>query len=79
MNTPNFNPAIPPVAANGVVYWADGMGNDFYALDATNGNILFKASYTPAQSGEGNFASPSVVNGQVFVAGSDHILRAYGL
>ncbi|MFP3565397.1 PQQ-binding-like beta-propeller repeat protein [Paraburkholderia sp. SIMBA_030] len=79
LNTPNFNPAIPPVAANGVVYYADGMGNDVYAFNATNGAILFHAHYTPVKTGEGNFASPSVVNGQVFVAGSDHVVHAYGL
>jgi outer membrane protein assembly factor BamB len=79
INSPNFNPAIPPVAANGVVYYADGMGNDVYAFNATNGATLFHDHYTPAQSGEGNFASPSVVNGQVFVGGSDHVVHAYGL
>ena len=79
INSPNFNPAIPPVAANGVVYYADGMGNDVYAFNATTGAILFHDHYTPVQSGEGNFSSPSVVNGQVFVAGSDHVVHAYGL
>ncbi|MFL9935326.1 PQQ-binding-like beta-propeller repeat protein [Paraburkholderia sp. RL18-103-BIB-C] len=74
-----FNPAIPPVAANGVVYYADGMGNDVYAFDATNGTQLFTRHYTPVQTGEGNFAPPTVVNGQVFVAGSDHRVHAYSL
>ncbi|MGF6970305.1 outer membrane protein assembly factor BamB [Paraburkholderia sp. WC7.3g] len=79
LNRSSFNPAIPPVAANGVVYYADGLGNDFYALDAADGTILFHRQYTPVQTGEGNFASPMVVNGQVFVAGSDHVVHAYGL
>jgi outer membrane protein assembly factor BamB len=79
VNRASFNPAIPPVAANGVVYYADGMGNDVYAFNATNGAILFHVQYTPAQTGEGNFASPSVVNGQLFVGGSDHVVHAYGL
>ncbi|MGF6478186.1 PQQ-binding-like beta-propeller repeat protein [Paraburkholderia sp. JPY419] len=79
LNQVAFNPAIPPVAANGVVYYADGLGNDFYALDAADGTILFHDQYTPAQNGEGNFASPMVVNGQVFVAGGDHVVHAYGL
>jgi outer membrane protein assembly factor BamB len=79
INGASFNPAIPPVAANGVVYYADGLGNDFYALDAADGAVLFHDHYTPVQTGEGNFASPSVVNGQVFVSGSDHVVHAYGL
>lgn len=79
VNDFNFNPAIPPVVANGVVYYADGIGNDVYAFNATNGAVLFHTQYTPVQTGEGNFASPSVVNGQVFVAGSDHVVHAYGL
>jgi outer membrane protein assembly factor BamB len=79
VNSPSFNPAIPPVAANGVVYYADGLGNDIYAFNATNGAVLFHDHYTPVQSGEGNFASPTVVNGQLFVAGSDHVVHAYGL
>jgi outer membrane protein assembly factor BamB len=79
VNSPSFNPAIPPVAANGVVYYADGLGNDVFAFNATNGTMLFNAHYTPFQTGEGNFASPSVVNGQLFVGGSDHVVHAYGL
>jgi outer membrane protein assembly factor BamB len=79
INDASFNPAIPPVAANGVVYYADGLGNDVFAFNATNGAQLFHDHYTPVQSGEGNFASPSVVNGQLFVAGSDHVVHAYSL
>jgi outer membrane protein assembly factor BamB len=77
-NTPVFNPAISPIIANGVVYYAS-VSNTVYALRATDGVVLWSTSITPVRSGEGNFASPMVVNGQLFVAGSDHALHAYGL
>jgi outer membrane protein assembly factor BamB len=73
------NPSIPPVAANGVVYYGDGVGSVLRAVDAQNGQVLWTSNMTTDHITGGIFASPSVVNGQVFVAGFDHKIHAYGL
>ena len=73
-----FGPSIPPVVANGVVYYTDGAGSHVYAVEAANpANLLWSTSSIPG----GIFASPMVVNGQLYIAGggSDHKLRAFGL
>ncbi|MGF6604181.1 outer membrane protein assembly factor BamB [Paraburkholderia sp. GAS448] len=75
------NPAISPVVANGVVYYADGVASQVFAMDARSGQILWSTDSLPV--GErptgGILTSPTVVNGQLFVAGFDHKLRAFGL
>jgi outer membrane protein assembly factor BamB len=81
-NATTNNPAISPIVANGVVYYADGVASQVLALDATTGNILWSTdSLAPADRITGGiFASPTVVNGQLFVAGgSDHKIHAFGL
>src|SRR6202171_2552917 len=77
INRIDGNPAIPPIVANGVVYYADGVGSHVYALDAATGQIRWSTSKIQG----GIFASPMVVNGQLYIAGggSDHTLRAFGL
>lgn len=75
------NPAISPVVANGVVYYADGTASQVFAVDARNGQILWSTDNLPAAEriAGGIFTSPTVVNGQLFVAGFDHKLHAFGL
>jgi outer membrane protein assembly factor BamB len=70
------NPAIPPTVANGVVYYADGVASEVFAFDARTGRQLWTFATT---AGSGIFASPSVANGQLFVAAWDHNLYAFGL
>ncbi|MGF6600188.1 outer membrane protein assembly factor BamB [Paraburkholderia sp. GAS448] len=75
------NPAISPVIANGVVYYGDGIASQVFAIDARSGQILWSTDSLPV--GErptgGILTSPTVVNGQLFVAGMDHKLHAFGL
>jgi outer membrane protein assembly factor BamB len=70
------NAATPPIAANGVVYAATGTDSKVYAFDAASGEYLWD---TGSLIQNGVYASPMVVNGQLFVAGFDHNLYAFGL
>jgi outer membrane protein assembly factor BamB len=74
-------PPVPPVAANGVVYYASGVASDVYAVDAQSGQQLWSTASLPVADRVtgGIFASPTVVNGRLFVAGFDHKIHAYGL
>jgi outer membrane protein assembly factor BamB len=69
------------VAANGVVYYASGVASDVYAVDAQSGQQLWSTASLPVADRVtgGIFASPTVVNGRLFVAGFDHKIHAYGL
>jgi len=80
-NTISDNPSIPPIVANGVVYYADGIASQVYAVNAKSGQILWSTDNLPVaeRPAGGVLTSPTVVNGQLFVAGLDHILRAFGL
>jgi outer membrane protein assembly factor BamB len=69
-------PVIPPIAANGVVYYATGYWSQVYAFDAASGNYLWDSG---SLIQNGIYASPMVVNSQLFVAGFDHKLYAFGL
>jgi outer membrane protein assembly factor BamB len=76
------NPAISPVVANGVVYYADGVASQVYAMDARSGQILWSTDNLPTSDRVTGsiLTSPTVVNGQLYVAGyGDHKLRAFGL
>ncbi|MGF6604687.1 hypothetical protein P3T23_009443, partial [Paraburkholderia sp. GAS448] len=75
------NPAISPIVANGVVYYADGIANQVFAMDAKSGQILWSTNSLPVAERPTSaiLTSPTVVNGQLFVAGMDHKLRAFGL
>ncbi|CAE6850085.1 Outer membrane protein assembly factor BamB [Paraburkholderia nemoris] len=75
------NPAISPVVANGVVYYADGIADQVFAVDAKSGQILWSTDSLPVAERPAGpiLTSPTVVNGQLFVAGMDHKLRAFGL
>jgi outer membrane protein assembly factor BamB len=66
----------PPMAANGIVYFATGEGAQVFALDATSGQVLW-VSGDPAA--EAIYTAPTVANGQLFVVGYDNNLYAYGL
>jgi len=81
VNSAGANPAISPVVANGVVYYADGIGSEVFAVDAQSGSQLWSTNNLPEADRVtgGIFTSPTVVNGQLFVAGFDHKIRAYGL
>jgi outer membrane protein assembly factor BamB len=81
VNSAGQNPSISPIVANGVVYYADGIGSEVFAVDAQSGAQLWATNNLPAADRVtgGIFTSPTVVNGQFFVAGSDHKIHAYGL
>ncbi len=62
----------PPTIANGVVYYVNGAGGTFYAIDAKTGAVLFSAA-----AGGNGFAAPTVVNAQVFVPAWDGKVHAF--
>jgi outer membrane protein assembly factor BamB len=71
------NPAIAPTAANGVVYYADGLGSQIIAFNAVMGQQLW-SSGTLIQGG--TLAAPTVAGGQLSVAGyGSQTLYAFGL
>jgi outer membrane protein assembly factor BamB len=80
-NSVSDNPAISPVAAKGVVYYADGIASQVFAVDATSGQILWSTDSLPIADRivGGILTSPTVVNGQLFVAGLDRKIHAFGL
>ncbi len=69
------NPVISPVVANGVVYYAEGAASQVAAFDAGSGTLLWS---TGSLIQGGVFASPTVINGQLFVPAYDHHLYAFG-
>jgi outer membrane protein assembly factor BamB len=69
------NPAVPPTVANGVVWYAAGIGKQVNAFDAATGNPLWDSGKTIHGM---TLASPMVANGQVFFLGGSE-LYAYGL
>lgn len=68
------NPMIPPMVANGVVYYATGNASSVFAFD-TAGNYLWDSGQ---QIGGGAFTSPTVVNGLLLVADYSGKLTAFG-
>ena len=62
-----------PAAANGVVY-VGSLDQKLYALDASNGHVLWTAT-----TGERIYSSPAVADGMVFVGSHDHNLYAFAL
>lgn len=70
------NPMIPPMIAHGVVWYADGDASRLAAFGANGGRPLWNSGSTIAG---GIFTSPTVANGQVFVAAFNHLLYAFGL
>jgi len=77
----SFGPSIPPVVANGVVYYTDGFGSHVYAVEAAHPlNLLWSTNSSNGITG-GIFASPMVVNGQLYIVGGgkDHAISAFGL
>jgi outer membrane protein assembly factor BamB len=74
LNAADTVPA-PPVAANGVVYFATGDGAKVFAMDATSGQALWNSGSLISNP---IFAAPTVVNGQLFVAAYDNNIYAFG-
>lgn len=72
---PNFASVSPPTAANGVVYYGDGYGNQEFAFDAATGAQLWDSGTTISG---GLYAAPMVVNGKLFVGSWDHSFYAFG-
>jgi PQQ-like domain len=68
------NPIIPAVSANGVVYYATGIGSLVYAYDY-RGNHLWDSGL---QIHGGVFAAPTVVNGMLLVADGNGNITAFG-
>ena len=74
LNDPDSVPA-PPIAANGAVYVATGLGAQVFAMDATSGQVLWSSGSLISQP---IYAAPTVVNGQLFVATYDNNIYAFG-
>jgi len=62
-----------PVVANGVVYYADGVGGQVLAFDARTGD----REWSSPRFGAPFFAEPIVVNGRVYAGGWDQELHAF--
>ena len=75
-NVPFDNPMIPPVVANGVVYYADGDASQVFAFNELTGQQIWNSGTLIAG---GIFAAPTVANGHLFVSGSyTNTLYAFG-
>jgi len=70
----SFTSVSSPAVANGVVYYGDGRGSQEFAFDAATGTQLWNSGSTTGQL----FAAPTVANGELFVAGGDGYLYAFG-
>lgn len=57
-----------------MVYYGNGAGNTFMALQASSGTTLFTATL-----GGSIYAAPTVTGGQVLVSSWDGKLYAFGL
>jgi outer membrane protein assembly factor BamB len=57
-----------PTVANGVVYFADGLGGEVFAIDASDGRELWNSG---GLVGGPVFAPPAVVDGRMYVASWD--------
>lgn len=68
------NPMIPPMTANGVVYYATGLAGSVFAFDAA-GNYLWDSGQ---QISGPIFISPTIVNGLLLVADNTGKLTAFG-
>ncbi len=68
------NPMIPPMVANGVVYYATGLASSVFAFDAA-GNYLWDSGQ---QVNGPVFISPTIVNGLLLVADYAGNLTAFG-
>ena len=71
-----LNPVTPPIAANGVVYYATSIHGHVYAFDGSTGQQLWDSGLLTEA---GIYAAPTVVNGQLFVATFDNKIYAFGL
>lgn len=70
-----FADNTPPFVANGVVYFADGLGHRVYAYDAVDGRALWNSG----SAIRGNVFTPPAVDGRVFVPSQGGELYAFGL
>jgi outer membrane protein assembly factor BamB len=71
---PNDTNVAPPTVANGVVYYGDGTGNQLFAFNAATGTQLWNSGNTITGP---IYASPTVVNGKVYVGSWDHKIYAF--
>lgn len=62
-----------PAVVDGVVYMGS-QGGSFYAVNASNGSLLW--NYTAVWSVYGTQSSPAVVNGTVYIGSDDHNVYA---
>ncbi|TMA68964.1 MAG: hypothetical protein E6J77_28560 [Deltaproteobacteria bacterium] len=70
----NLSVTSSPTVANGVVYYGDGRGNELFALSGDSGAVLWRSGSTIRG---GIYAPPIVVNGRLYAAAWDHVVRAY--
>jgi outer membrane protein assembly factor BamB len=68
-------PTSPPIVANGVVYYGDGVGGTEYAFNASTGAVLWNSG---TQIGGSTYAAPTVVNGELLVGAWNGVLYAFG-
>jgi len=68
------NPMIPPMVANGVIYYSTGNASSVFAYDSA-GNYLWDSG---RQLTGGVLISPTIVNGLLLVAGYGGKLTAFG-
>lgn len=64
-----------PVIANGVVYYADGHGDQVFAFNASDGTALWNSGTT---IGGRITAPPTVADGQLYAVANGGYLHAYG-
>jgi outer membrane protein assembly factor BamB len=64
------------VIANGVVYYADGMGQTVHAFDAATGTELWHSQ--PGDVTGDAFDSPLVFDGKIYVSSRDGAVHAFG-
>ena len=69
-----YNPVIPPMVANGVVYYSTGSASSIFAFDS-GGNYLWDSG---TQIVGGIFAPPTIINGMLLVADYNGNLTAFG-
>ncbi|HYU59048.1 MAG TPA: PQQ-binding-like beta-propeller repeat protein [Actinomycetota bacterium] len=72
---PNRNNTASPTAANGVVYYGDGTGDQLFAFDAATGQELWNSGAIIDDEIHG---TPIVVNGKLYAVSWDHRVYAFG-
>lgn len=73
---PTSSPVSSPTLANGVVYYADGMGETLHAFKASDGTPLWTSA--PGDFNGAIFSAPTVFNGRLYASSRGGTLHAFG-